>query len=90
MSKASETRHIKQNETCKCKCRLDAGVCDIKQRWNDDKCLCECKEMVDKGVSDERLFGILATVNANAINHVMLENIQILKILGAGKNQLIN
>ena len=31
MSITSETRHIKWHETCKCKCRLDAGVCNNKQ-----------------------------------------------------------
>ena len=50
ISKTNETRHIKQHETCKCKCRLDATVCDNKQRWNDDKCRCECKELIDKGI----------------------------------------
>ena len=35
-----------------CKCRLDATVCKNKQRWNDDKCRCECKELIDKGVCD--------------------------------------
>ena len=35
MSRANETRHIKWHETCKCKCRLDASVCNNKQRWND-------------------------------------------------------
>ena len=24
-----------------------------KQRWNDDKCQCEYKELIDKGVCDE-------------------------------------
>ena len=38
MSKTNETRHIEWHETCKCKCRLDASVCDNKQRWNYDKC----------------------------------------------------
>ena len=52
MSRTNETRHIKWNKTCKCKCRLDASVCNNKQRWNDDKCQCECKEMTDKGVCD--------------------------------------
>ena len=33
------------------KCRLDASVC--KQRWNDDKSRCECKELTDKGVCDK-------------------------------------
>ena len=42
-----------QHETCKYKCRLDASVCNNKQRWNDDKCRCECKELIDKGVFDK-------------------------------------
>ena len=30
MSITNETRHIKWHETCKCKCRLDARVCNNK------------------------------------------------------------
>ena len=40
---------IKNSMKRKCKCRLDANVCN-KQRWNGDKCRCECKELIDKGV----------------------------------------
>ena len=54
MSKTNETRHIGWHETCKCKCRLDASVCNNKQRWNDDKYRCKCKELIDKGVCDKR------------------------------------
>ena len=36
MSRTNETRHIKWHKTCKCKCRLDASICNNKQRWNDD------------------------------------------------------
>ena len=32
MSRTNEIRHIKWHETCKCKCRLDASVCNNKQR----------------------------------------------------------
>ena len=53
MSRTNETRHIKWHETCKCKCRLDASVCNNKHCWNDDKCRCECKELIDKGVCDK-------------------------------------
>ena len=53
MSRTNETRHIKWHETCKCKCRLDASVCNNKQRCNNDKCKCECKELIDKGVCNE-------------------------------------
>ena len=38
MSRTNEMRNIKWHETCKCKCRLDASVCNNKQRWNNDKC----------------------------------------------------
>ena len=53
MSRTNETIHIEQYETCKCKCRLDASVCNNEQRWNDDKCRCECKELIDKGTCDK-------------------------------------
>ena len=43
MSRTNETRHIEWHETCKCKCGLDANVCNNEQRWNRDKCRCECK-----------------------------------------------
>ena len=29
------------------------NVCNRKQHWNDDKCRCECKELIDKGVCDK-------------------------------------
>ena len=53
ISRTNETRHIKWHETCKCKCRLDGSVCNNKQLWNEDKCRCECKELIDKGVCDK-------------------------------------
>ena len=53
MSRTSEARHIEWHETCKRKCRLDSSVCNSKQRWNDDKCRFECKELIDKGVLEK-------------------------------------
>ena len=53
MSRTNETRHIKWHKTCKWKCRLDASVCNNKQRWNEDKSRCECKELIDKGMCDK-------------------------------------
>ena len=39
MSRTNETIRIKSHEKCKYKCRLDASVCNDKQRWNNDKCI---------------------------------------------------
>ena len=48
MSRTNETRHIEWHKTCKSKFRLDASVCNNKRRWNNDKCRCESKELIDK------------------------------------------
>ena len=48
MSRSNETRHIKWHKTCKCKCGLDANVCNSKKRWN------ECKELIDKRICDKK------------------------------------
>ena len=56
MSRINETRHISWYETCTCKCRLHASVCNNKQRWNNDKLRYECKELVEKGRCDDGFF----------------------------------
>ena len=53
MSITNETRHIKWHETCECKCRIDASVCNNKQHWNNDKCRYECKELIEKVICDK-------------------------------------
>ena len=53
MSRTNETRHIKWHQTCRCICRLYAIVCNNKQRWNNDNCWCEYKELIEKGVCDK-------------------------------------
>ena len=53
MSRTNETRYIEWHEALKCKCRLDASVCNNKKRWNDDKCRYKCKELINKGVCDK-------------------------------------
>ena len=47
MSRTNETRSIEWHEPCKCICRLNKIICNNKQRWNKDKCRCECKELID-------------------------------------------
>ena len=67
MSRTNETRHIKWHETCKCQFRLDAIVCNNKKRSNEDKCRCECKELIKECVIKDML-GIQLVVNLNVIS----------------------
>ena len=41
-SRTNETTHIEWRETCKFECKFWSNVCNNKQRWNKDKCRCEC------------------------------------------------
>ena len=50
--------------------KLVVCVCNNKERWNEDKCGCECKELIDKEYVIKDLFGILVIVSVNVINHV--------------------
>ena len=70
MPRTNETRLIKWHELCRCKCRLDATVCNNKQRWNNDKFRCEFKELIDKDVSWNP-----SNCECDVISHVMLASI---------------
>ena len=76
MSRNNETRRIKWHETCKYIWRLDEIICNSKQRWNKDKCRCEFKELIDKGVCDKKYYmESKYIVSVNVINLVVLVNI---------------
>ena len=42
ISQQNKIKQIIFHESCKCVCRLNAIVCNNKQKWNKDKCRCEC------------------------------------------------
>ena len=42
MSWSNQTKQIKWHESCPCECRLNSIICSNKQKWNKDKCRCEC------------------------------------------------
>ena len=53
MSRTNETTFIKWHGKCKCECRLDAIVCNNKQRRNKNKSIYEFKELINKGIYDK-------------------------------------
>ena len=86
MSRTNETRHIKWHETRKCKCTLDASVCNNKQRWNNDKCRCECKELIDKSVSDKGSIRNRSNYECECDKSCDIVSIYIIKIVSARKH----
>ena len=75
MSRSNKTRSIKWHKTCKCICRLNGIICNNKQRWNKEKCRCECEKLIDKEVCDKGYIFNPSIINVNVIHLVILVNI---------------
>ena len=54
MSRTNEKWYIKWHESSKRECRSDANVFNDKESWDNAKCRCECKELIDNGRCDKR------------------------------------
>ena len=44
-------KNISFHKTCKCGCKLDEKVCNNLQRWNGNKCRCECLKIKKCNIS---------------------------------------
>ena len=47
ISKKNVLKNISFHQSCKCGCLLDEKVCNNLQKWNKDKCRCECLKIKD-------------------------------------------
>ena len=44
-SQKSVLKNVSFHQSFKCDCLLDEKVCNNKQKWNKEKCRCECLEV---------------------------------------------
>ena len=40
----NESKTLTKHISCECKCKFDGRKCNSNQKWNNDKCRCECKK----------------------------------------------
>ena len=40
----NESKTLTKHISCEFKCKFDGTKCNSNQRWNNDKCRCECKK----------------------------------------------
>ena len=52
----NKTKQVIFHESCRCICRLDPIVYNNKQRWNKNKCRCEC--LINKKCDDDFVWNI--------------------------------
>lgn len=43
MARISNLKISTKHVSCKCKYKFDGKICNSNQRWNNNKCWCECK-----------------------------------------------
>ena len=39
-----ETKTLVKHISCDCKCKFNSRTCNSNQKWNNDKCQCECRK----------------------------------------------
>ena len=49
ISRENVFKNVTFHKSCKCDCLLHEKVCNNKQKWNKNKCRCECLEIKDCG-----------------------------------------
>ena len=55
-------KQVEFHESCKCVCKINSSVCGEKQKFNKDKCRCEC--LLIKNVK-MTMFRTIVTVTVN-------------------------
>ena len=44
ITRKNESIILTKDISCKCKCKFDGRKCNLNQKWNNDKCQCECRK----------------------------------------------
>ena len=60
----NESKIITMHISCEFKCKFDGRKCNSNQKWNNDKCWCECKNTKKLLVSAKDYIWILLHVVA--------------------------
>ena len=40
----NKSKILTKDISCKCKCKVDGRKCNSDQKWNNNKCRCQCKK----------------------------------------------
>ena len=46
----SDLKILTKHVSCKCKCKFDGKICNSNQKWNYEKCWCDCKKPREQDV----------------------------------------
>ena len=61
----NESKTLTKHILCQCKCKFGGRKCNSSQKWNNNKCQCESKNII---YAKKIMFGILLHVVVNMVN----------------------
>ena len=70
----NESKILIKYISCKCECKFDTTKCNSKQKWNSNKCLCECKNPKEHQVCEKGYIWNPATISYENGNDYMWWN----------------
>ena len=64
INKSRTARHI----SCKCGCKFDCRKWKLNQKWNNNKCWCECKSLKEHCCAKKVIFEFLQHLAGEMLN----------------------
>ena len=68
ITRINESKAIPKHISCDCRCKFDGGKCNSNQKWNNDKCWCQCKNPANIAYAKKIIFRILVLLLVRLIN----------------------
>ena len=56
ITRINELKILGKHISCKCECMFDGRKCNSNQKWNNNKCRCECKNLKKHHVCKKKYF----------------------------------
>ena len=63
----NESKTLTKHISCECKCKFDGRKCNSNQKWNNNKCLCERKNLKEHHACKKDYIWNLATCNCKNV-----------------------
>ena len=68
ITRINEPKTLTKHISCKCKGKFDGRKYNSDQKWNNEKCWCERKNLKEHNCAKKFIFGILLHIVAKTVN----------------------
>ena len=68
ITEINESKTLRKHISCECKWKFDGRKCNSNEKWNNNNCRCECKNLIKHHMCEKKkiIFRILLNVVAKS------------------------